>query len=62
MAGIRAISSGLTRYLPPAGLRQLREVIADVAGKRRGISISPKQVLICPGRQTRNALSNPNGC
>lgn len=49
MAGIRAISSGLTRYLPPAGLRQLREVIAGVAGKRRGISISPKQVLICPG-------------
>jgi aspartate/methionine/tyrosine aminotransferase len=27
----------------------LREVIADVAGKRRGISISSKQVLISPG-------------
>jgi aspartate aminotransferase len=49
MAGIRAIASGQTRYLPPAGLKQLREVIAVVAGKRRGISISPKQVLICPG-------------
>ena len=49
MAGIRAISSGQTRYLPPAGLKQLREVIADLAGKRRSISISPKQVLISPG-------------
>ena len=49
LAGIRAIASGQTRYLPPAGLTRLREVIADVAGKRRGISISPKQVLVSPG-------------
>jgi aspartate aminotransferase len=49
MAGIRAIASGQTRYSPPAGLTALREVIADVAGKRRGISITPKQVLISPG-------------
>ncbi|MGA3405111.1 MAG: pyridoxal phosphate-dependent aminotransferase [Candidatus Bathyarchaeia archaeon] len=49
LAGIRAIASGQTRYLPPAGLTALREVVADVAGRRRGISINPKQVLISPG-------------
>ena len=49
LAGISAIANGQTRYVPPAGLTKLREVIADVAGKRRGISISPKQVLVSPG-------------
>jgi aspartate/methionine/tyrosine aminotransferase len=49
LAGIAAIASGQTRYVPPAGLTKLREVIADVAGRRRGISISPKQVLVSPG-------------
>ena len=49
LAGISAIASGQTRYVPPAGITRLREVIADVAGKRRGISISPKQVLVSPG-------------
>jgi aspartate/methionine/tyrosine aminotransferase len=49
LAGIGAIASGQTRYVPPAGLTSLREVIADVAGKIRGLSISPKQVLVSPG-------------
>jgi aspartate/methionine/tyrosine aminotransferase len=49
LAGIGAIASGQTRYVPPAGLTRLREVIADVAGRRRGISINPKQVLVSPG-------------
>ena len=49
LAGIRAIASGQTRYVPPAGLTRLREVIADVAGRRRGVSISSKQVLVSPG-------------
>ena len=49
LAGIRAITSGQTRYVQPAGLTSLREAIADVAGKRRGLNISPKQVLVSPG-------------
>jgi aspartate/methionine/tyrosine aminotransferase len=49
LAGIQAIASGQTRYVPPAGLTKLREIIAEDAGKRRGISISPKQVLVSPG-------------
>jgi aspartate/methionine/tyrosine aminotransferase len=49
LAGIEAIASEQTRYVPPAGLTKLREAIANVAGKQRGISISAKQVLVSPG-------------
>jgi len=49
MAGIGAIANGQTRYNPPAGLPKLREVIAEYAGKRRGIPVTPKQVLVGPG-------------
>jgi len=49
LAGIAAIASGQTRYVPPAGLTKLRETIADVAGKTRGLKFSPKQVLVSPG-------------
>lgn len=49
LAGIQAIASGETRYVAPAGITRLREAIADVAGKRRGIKISSKQVLVSPG-------------
>jgi len=49
LAGIRAIAGGQTRYNPPAGLSSLREIIADQAGKKRGIRITPKQVVVSPG-------------
>ncbi len=49
LAGISAIANGQTRYVSPAGLKKLREAIADIAGKRRGLSFSPKQVLVGPG-------------
>jgi aspartate/methionine/tyrosine aminotransferase len=49
LAGIRAIAGGQTRYNPPVGLSSLREIIADQAGKKRGIRITPKQVVISPG-------------
>ena len=49
LAGIRAIAGGQTRYNPPAGLSSLRETIADLAGKKRGIHITPEQVVISPG-------------
>lgn len=47
--GIKAITEGKTRYLPPAGMKDLREVIAEDSGKRRGISIDPSQVITSPG-------------
>ncbi len=48
-AGIRAISEGRTRYNPPAGLAELRQVVAEDAGHRRGMEIEPEQVVISPG-------------
>ena len=49
LAGIRAITEGRTRYNPPAGVPDLRRVIAEDAGSRRGIEIRPEQVVVSPG-------------
>lgn len=49
LSGINAISSGHTRYNPPAGLPRLREAIAADGGARRGIDIRPEQVVVTPG-------------
>jgi aspartate aminotransferase len=48
-AGIEAIQSGKTRYTPPAGMPSLREVLAEEAGLRRGIDVSPDEVVVSPG-------------
>ncbi|HKJ26952.1 MAG TPA: pyridoxal phosphate-dependent aminotransferase [Anaerolineales bacterium] len=48
-AGIQAINNGHTRYTPPAGSQDLRRVIAEDAGKRRGIQFDPAQVVVGPG-------------
>lgn len=48
-AGIEAIRAGYTRYTPPSGMLTLREVIADSAGKQRGLSFHPDQVVVSPG-------------
>jgi len=49
LAGIRAITEGRTRYTAPAGMPSLREVIAEDSGRRRGIPITPEQVVVGPG-------------
>jgi aspartate aminotransferase len=49
LAGIRAISEGKTRYTHPSGIPSLREVIATDVGRRRGIQISPEEVIVSPG-------------
>ena len=48
-AGIKAISEGHTRYTPPAGMPELRKAIAFDAGLRRGMEISPENVVVSPG-------------
>lgn len=48
-AGIDAIQAGHTRYNPPAGISELRQAIAETAGKQRQIHIEPGQVVIGPG-------------
>jgi aspartate aminotransferase len=49
LAGIRAISTGKTRYNPPSGIPALRQVLANDAGQRRGVRFTPEQVVIGPG-------------
>ena len=48
-AGVEALRAGRARYNPPAGLPNLRDAIAEFAGRQRGLSISPAQVLVSPG-------------
>jgi aspartate/methionine/tyrosine aminotransferase len=49
MAGVRALAEHRTRYNPPAGVTDLRELIAADAGQRRGISVKPDQIVVSPG-------------
>lgn len=48
-AGIQAIQAGRTRYTPPAGTADLRAAIAEAAGKWRGMTFSPEEVIVGPG-------------
>ncbi|MGH9377187.1 MAG: pyridoxal phosphate-dependent aminotransferase [Terriglobia bacterium] len=48
-AGVQALRDGWTHYGPSVGLTELREAVAEDAGKRRGISIDPSEVIITPG-------------
>ncbi len=59
--GINAIQSGHTRYNPPAGLPQLREVIADHAGAQRNMQIDPSQVVVGPVKVVRSLLDRNFG-
>jgi aspartate/methionine/tyrosine aminotransferase len=49
LAGIRAISSGRTRYTPPDGVPDLRAAIADYVGGRRGVQYTADEVVVGPG-------------
>ena len=48
-AGITAIRNGRTKYTPPAGIPKFREIIAEYAGRQRGLKISPDQVVVAGG-------------
>lgn len=45
----RAIADGRTGYCPAAGIPQLREVLAEDVGRRRGLSLGPENVIVQPG-------------
>ncbi|MCP5107094.1 MAG: pyridoxal phosphate-dependent aminotransferase [bacterium] len=49
LSGIRAISTGQTRYTPPAGIPALRETIARHTGERIGMELDAGQVVVGPG-------------
>ncbi len=48
-AAKQALDEGYTHYGPSAGLPELREAIAEYAGKRRGVHFTPEQVVVTPG-------------
>ncbi len=48
-AGIQAIEQGQTRYTAAAGMPALRQALAEEAGRRRGVTFQPDQVVIGPG-------------
>jgi aspartate aminotransferase len=52
LAGVRAIAAGKTGYSPYCGLPALREAIARYAGRLRGITVGPEQVVVGPGAKT----------
>ena len=48
-AAIQALRDGQTHYGPSAGLPALREAIAEDFGARRGVTITPDQVVVLAG-------------
>jgi aspartate/methionine/tyrosine aminotransferase len=56
-AGIQAIVDGKTKYTPPAGIPKFRELIADYAGRQRGLDpstgsgqcLKPESIIVAPG-------------
>jgi aspartate/methionine/tyrosine aminotransferase len=48
-AGKRAIDEGKTRYTPPSGIPELRQAIAEAAGRQRGLHFTGEQVVVSPG-------------
>ncbi len=48
-AAKQALDQGYTHYGPAAGLPELREAIAEYAGRFRGVKFTPDQVVVAPG-------------
>jgi aspartate/methionine/tyrosine aminotransferase len=48
-AAVDALHTGWTHYGPSAGLPELRQTIADYVSRRRGVEVSPDQVVVVPG-------------
>jgi aspartate/methionine/tyrosine aminotransferase len=48
-AGQQALADGFTHYGPSPGLPALREAIAADFSSRRGVEVSPEQVVVYPG-------------
>jgi aspartate aminotransferase len=49
LAGIRAITTGLTRYNPPPGIPELRAAVAAEVSRTRGVEVGPENAVIMPG-------------
>ena len=63
-AACRALREGATHYTPAQGIPELRQVIAEQLGARRGHAMDPAQIVITPGAKpimfyTLLALAEP---
>ena len=48
-AAVDALHQGWTHYGPPAGLLDLRQVIAEEVSRSRGVTVSADEVVVVPG-------------
>ncbi len=48
-AAIQALRDNKTKYLPSAGLLELREVLAEQLSESRGITAKPEELVVTPG-------------
>lgn len=48
-AAVRALEQGYTHYVPAPGLTEVRQSIAQNVGRRRGIHVDWRQVVVTPG-------------
>jgi aspartate aminotransferase len=48
-AAVDALRKGWTHYGPSPGLPEVRQAIAEDAGRRRGITVDPAEVVVTPG-------------
>jgi len=48
-AGCDALRKGFTHYGPSAGLKELREVIAQYVSETRRVTVTPDEVVVVPG-------------
>jgi aspartate aminotransferase len=57
-AAIKAIRTGQTHYTPPAGIPELRQALASMYARQRGLTTEPAQVVISNGAKhsIHNAL------
>ncbi|UWG99249.1 pyridoxal phosphate-dependent aminotransferase [Dehalobacter sp. DCM] len=47
--GIAGMRSGMTKYTPSSGLVEVRQAVAEYAGKKRGYQIEPEEVVMTVG-------------
>lgn len=48
-AAARALASGKTKYVPAAGIMELRKALAEKYGSVYGLNVDPAQTIISPG-------------
>ncbi len=48
-AAVRSLHSGRTHYTPAAGIPELREAVVKDVARRRGVEVSPQNVVVTPG-------------